>query len=137
MRDARAGQGRAAGAPLAASRLPGRTSLATMTTTPASTPPLDDPATDPFLVARAAADHIAQATGVDGHDMALVLGSGWGGAAELLGEVVAEVPTHEIPGFSAPAVAGHLSVTRSIRVERAHGPVRQALLPALPPPSDH
>ncbi|KAJ8144275.1 hypothetical protein OY671_002611 [Metschnikowia pulcherrima] len=99
-----------------------------MTTTPPSTPPLDDPATDPFLVARAAADHIAQATGVEGHDMALVLGSGWGGAAESLGEVVAEVPTHEIPGFSAPAVAGHLSVTRSIRVERADGSVRHALV---------
>jgi len=99
-----------------------------MTTTPASTPTLDDPSTDPFLVARAAADHIAEATGVEGHDMALVLGSGWGGAAELLGDVVAEIPTHEIPGFSAPAVAGHLSVTRSIRVERADGSVRHALV---------
>lgn len=99
-----------------------------MTTTPASTPSLDDPTTDPFHVARAAADHIAEATGVDGHDMALVLGSGWGGAAELLGDVVAEIPTHEIPGFSATAVAGHLAVTRSIRVERADGSVRHALV---------
>ncbi|MDF2847439.1 MAG: purine-nucleoside phosphorylase, partial [Oerskovia sp.] len=61
---------------------------------------LDDPTTDPFLVARAAADHIAEATGIEGHDVALVLGSGWGGAAELLGDVVAEIPTNEIPGFS-------------------------------------
>jgi purine-nucleoside phosphorylase len=99
-----------------------------MTTTPATTPALDDPSTDPFVVARAAADHVAAVTGVDGHDMALVLGSGWGGAAELLGEVVAEIPTHEIPGFTAPAVAGHLSVTRSIRVERADGSVRHALV---------
>jgi purine-nucleoside phosphorylase len=99
-----------------------------MTTTPASTPSLDDPTTDPFLVARAAADHIAEATGIDGHDMALVLGSGWGGAAELLGDVVAEIPTHEIPGFSATSVAGHLTVTRSIRVERTDGSVRHALV---------
>lgn len=91
-------------------------------------PSLDDPRTDPFLVARAAADHIAQATGVAGHDLALVLGSGWGGAAELLGDVVGEVPTHEIPGFSAPAVAGHVSTTRSIRIERADGSVRHALV---------
>lgn len=91
-------------------------------------PLLDDPHTDPFDVARAAAEHIANATGVTGHDLALVLGSGWGGAAELLGEVVAEIPTQEIPGFSAPAVAGHVSVTRSIRIERPDGSVRHALV---------
>lgn len=80
-------------------------------------PDLDDPATDPFDVARAAAAYIARATGVDRHDVLLVLGSGWGGAADLLGETVAEVPSHEIPGFSAPAVAGHGATTRSIRIE--------------------
>ena len=89
---------------------------------------LDDPTTDPFLVARAAADHIAEATGIEGHDVALVLGSGWGGAAELLGDVVAEIPTNEIPGFSKPAVAGHVATTRSIRIERADGSVRHALV---------
>lgn len=91
-------------------------------------PLLDDPQTDPFVVAKAAAEHIADVTGVRGHDLALVLGSGWGGAAELLGEVVGEVPTHEIPGFSAPAVAGHVSTTRSIRIERPDGSVRHALV---------
>jgi purine-nucleoside phosphorylase len=77
---------------------------------------LDDPATDPFDVARDAAAYLARATGVERHDLALVLGSGWGGAADLLGETVAEVPSHEIPGFSAPAVAGHVATTRSIRL---------------------
>jgi purine-nucleoside phosphorylase len=77
---------------------------------------LDDPATDPFGVARAAARHLAAVTGVERHDIALVLGSGWGGAAELLGETVAEVPSHEIPGFTAPAVAGHVGTTRSVRI---------------------
>lgn len=88
-------------------------------------PDLDDPATDPFDVARAAAAYLAQATGVERHDVLLVLGSGWGGAAELLGETVAEVPSHEIPGFSAPAVAGHGATTRSIRIE---GTDRHALV---------
>ncbi|GAA4717821.1 purine-nucleoside phosphorylase [Isoptericola chiayiensis] len=99
-----------------------------MSTTPATTPDLDDPGTDPFDVARAAADHIAETTGVPGHDIALVLGSGWGGAAELVGEVVAEVPTHEIPGFARPSVVGHAATTRSIRVDRADGSTRQVLV---------
>src|SRR6478752_5516675 len=86
---------------------------------------LDDPTTDPFDVARAAAAFLAQATGVARHDVLLVLGSGWGGAADLLGETVAEVPSHEIPGFSAPAVAGHGATTRSIRIE---GTDRHALV---------
>ncbi|BDZ40905.1 purine nucleoside phosphorylase [Paraoerskovia sediminicola] len=89
---------------------------------------LDDPTTDPFAVARDAAEHIAGATGIDHHDLALVLGSGWGAAADLVGETVAEIPTHEIPGFTRPAVAGHGSTTRSIRIERPDGQVRHALV---------
>lgn len=77
---------------------------------------LDDPRTDPSEVARAAAAHIAAATGVERHDLALVLGSGWGGAADLLGETVAELPSHEVPGFSAPAVVGHVGTLRSVRL---------------------
>ncbi|GAB4083943.1 purine-nucleoside phosphorylase [Myceligenerans cantabricum] len=91
-------------------------------------PDLDDPTTDPFAVASAAAEHIAAKSGVAGHDIALVLGSGWGGAAELVGEVVAEMPTAEIPGFLKPSVEGHRSTTRSIRVERPDGSVRHALV---------
>jgi len=91
-------------------------------------PDLDDPTTDPFDVAAAAAEYIAAKTGVQGHDIALVLGSGWGGAAELLGDVVAEIPTAEIPGFVQPAVQGHRSTTRSIRIERPDGAVRHALV---------
>ncbi|MFI2485276.1 purine-nucleoside phosphorylase [Promicromonospora kroppenstedtii] len=91
-------------------------------------PDLDDPTTDPFDVAAAAAEYIAAKTGVPSHDIALVLGSGWGGAAELIGDVVAEIPTAEIPGFVSPAVQGHRSTTRSIRVERPDGAVRHALV---------
>ena len=77
---------------------------------------LDGPATDPFDVARAAAAHLARVTGVERHDLALVLGSGWGGAADLLGETVAEIPSEEVPGFVAPAVLGHVGTIRSIRI---------------------
>ena len=54
--------------------------------------PLDDPAADPFEIARLAAEQLAAATGIERHDIALTLGSGWGAAAELLGETVAQVP---------------------------------------------
>ncbi|WP_028047446.1 purine-nucleoside phosphorylase [Cellulomonas sp. URHE0023] len=90
---------------------------------------LDDPTTDPFDVARAAAAYIARATGVPTHDVALVLGSGWGGAAELLGETVAELASHDVPGFSAPAVVGHVGTIRSIRIAGPSGsPATHALV---------
>jgi purine-nucleoside phosphorylase len=79
--------------------------------------PLDDPAVDPFEVARKAAAQLAAATGVDRHDIALTLGSGWGAAAELIGETVATVPATDIVGFSASGVAGHSGTLRSIRLD--------------------
>ncbi|MBU4213669.1 MAG: purine-nucleoside phosphorylase [Actinobacteria bacterium] len=82
---------------------------------------LDDLATDPFDVAAQAARVIAEATGVARHDVALVLGSGWGGAADLIGETVAEIPSHEVPGFTRPAVVGHVGSIRSIRLTGAPG----------------
>ncbi len=77
--------------------------------------PLDDPTTDPFAVAADAAADIARLTGVDRHDIALTLGSGWGRAAELIGETIAELPATEVTGFSKPALAGHVGSLRSIR----------------------
>ncbi|WP_055084564.1 purine-nucleoside phosphorylase [Kocuria salsicia] len=71
--------------------------------------------TDPFDLARQAAEALRERTGVQNHRIALTLGSGWGGAADLLGETVAEVPAHEIPGFSKPALEGHGGTLRSIR----------------------
>ncbi|WJL95063.1 purine-nucleoside phosphorylase [Microbacterium sp. ET2] len=76
--------------------------------------PLDDPNADPFAVAAQAADDIARLTGVDHHDIALTLGSGWGKAADLLGETVATVPATEVTGFSRPALEGHVGTIRSI-----------------------
>jgi purine-nucleoside phosphorylase len=70
--------------------------------------------TDPFAAARAAADYIAEETGVDSHDVALVLGSGWAEAADLIGETTATLSADEVPGFHAPAVAGHVGTIRSV-----------------------
>ena len=78
--------------------------------------PLDDPAADPFAIAREAADQLAAATGVASHDIALTLGSGWAKAADLLGETVATVPATDIVGFSKPALTGHVGTLRSIRL---------------------
>ncbi len=79
------------------------------------THPLDDQGTSPFEVAAQAADDIARLTGVDHHDIALTLGSGWGKAAELIGETVATIPATEVTGFSKPALEGHVGTLRSIR----------------------
>jgi len=80
--------------------------------------PLDDLATDPFEIAAEAADDIARLTGVARHDIALTLGSGWGGAAELIGETVATVPATEVTGFSKPALEGHVGTLRSVVTPR-------------------
>ena len=78
------------------------------------THPLDDPTADPFEVARTAADDIARLTGVDHHDVALTLGSGWGKAAELIGETTATLAATDVTGFSKPALEGHVGSIRSI-----------------------
>ncbi|WP_288798805.1 purine-nucleoside phosphorylase [uncultured Arsenicicoccus sp.] len=75
---------------------------------------LSDPDVDPFEVARAAAAVIAERTGVERHDVALVLGSGWGGAADLIGETRAVIDNAEVPGFSRAAVVGHSGTIRSV-----------------------
>lgn len=66
--------------------------------------------------AEAAARTLAEATGTAGHDVAVVLGSGWVPAADALGEAEVELTTADLPGFTAPAVAGHAGRLRSLRV---------------------
>ncbi|TBN55921.1 purine-nucleoside phosphorylase [Glaciihabitans arcticus] len=79
-----------------------------------TTHPLDDPAADPFAIAAQAAADIAEKTGVEHHDIALTLGSGWAKAADLIGETTATVPATEITGFSKPALEGHVGTLRSV-----------------------
>ncbi len=76
--------------------------------------PLDDVTTDPMSIAAEAAAQIAERTGVARHDIALTLGSGWGKAADLIGETTATVEATEIVGFSAPALVGHVGTIRSV-----------------------
>jgi purine-nucleoside phosphorylase len=81
-----------------------------------ATPDLADPQTDPFDVARAAAAVLARRTGVERHHVALVLGSGWGPTADLLGETLATVDNTDVPGFARAAVEGHSGTMRSVRI---------------------
>ena len=67
-------------------------------------------------LARAAAEALAERTGGAAHDVALVMGSGWLPAADALGTPDTEVALADLPGFSAPAVAGHGGTVRSVRV---------------------
>ncbi len=65
--------------------------------------------------ARESAEAIARLTGVEAHDVALVLGSGWLPAVDALGETVAEVDVTDVPHFTAAAVTGHSGRIRSVR----------------------
>jgi purine-nucleoside phosphorylase len=78
---------------------------------------LGDPGIDPFDVAKAAATVIAERTGAATHDVALVLGSGWGQTADLIGPTLATVDNADVPGFHAAAVAGHSGSMRSIAID--------------------
>ena len=80
--------------------------------------PLDDPAADPFEIAAQAAADIARLTGVERHDIALTLGSGWGQAADLIGETIATLDATEVTGCSRPALEGHGGTLRSILTAR-------------------
>ncbi len=77
---------------------------------------LSDPATDPFAVAAAAAAVIRERTGVERHDVALVLGSGWGQTGDLIGETLATIENTDVPGFGKAAVAGHSGTMRSVAI---------------------
>ncbi|MFE1169645.1 purine-nucleoside phosphorylase [Nocardiopsis sp. NPDC058789] len=68
----------------------------------------------PQAAAEEAATELRSRTGVDNYDVALVMGSGWAPAADLLGDSKHEFPTSELPGFLPPAVEGHSGTLRSI-----------------------
>jgi purine-nucleoside phosphorylase len=72
---------------------------------------------DPWALVGEAAAAIASRTGVERHDVLVVLGSGWTPAAERFGAVTAEVPITELPGFPAIGVVGHSGVLRSVAAE--------------------
>ena len=87
-----------------------------MTETSPTAGTLDDPAADPFEIARRAAAVIAERSGSPRHDVALVLGSGWGQTGDLIGETLATIDNADVPGFAKAAVAGHSGVMRSVAI---------------------
>ena len=74
--------------------------------------------------AQQAARALAERTGVERHDVAVVLGSGWAPAAERLGDATALVPMAELPGFTPPSALGHGGQVLSLRI----GPHRVLVL---------
>jgi purine-nucleoside phosphorylase len=72
--------------------------------------------TSPAAVARDAAAAIRDRTGVESHDVAVVLGSGWAPAAAQLGAPTAVVPMAELPGFTPPTAEGHRGQVLSVAV---------------------
>ncbi len=64
--------------------------------------------------AKRAAAAIAERSRVERHHIAVVLGSGWRPAADVIGPPDAEIPMAELPGFLAPTVVGHGGTVRSI-----------------------
>ncbi|MGZ4443088.1 MAG: purine-nucleoside phosphorylase [Nocardioidaceae bacterium] len=71
--------------------------------------------TETIELAAHAAAALRDLTGVEKHDIALVMGSGWLPAVDALGEPTAEVSTTDLPGFAPPAVEGHAGRIRSVR----------------------
>ena len=87
-----------------------------MTVSKISSLDLRDPSVDPFEVATAAAEVIAERSGSSRHDLALVLGSGWGQTGDLIGKTLATIENADVPGFAKAAVAGHSDVMRSVAI---------------------
>ncbi|MPR00300.1 purine-nucleoside phosphorylase [Modestobacter sp. I12A-02628] len=70
---------------------------------------------DPTALAAEAAAALTRAVG-GGHEVAVVMGSGWAPAADAFGETQAAVPIGDLPGFTAPTVTGHGGEVRSVLV---------------------
>lgn len=75
------------------------------------------PTLSPAQLARTAADHILDRFGIAGLDLAFVLGSGWSGAADALGETIGTCELAELPGFAKPVVEGHGGALRLVRTQ--------------------
>jgi len=72
---------------------------------------------DPFALASDAAGELAGRTGVERHDVTVVLGSGWRRCADAAGLVGPEVALADLPGFPVPTAVGHGRSLRSVDVD--------------------
>ena len=84
--------------------------------------PTNDPTAPANQLAEEAAAALLSAAGVESIDLACTLGSGWGEAAEQLGETVVELEADRIPGFHHSGVSGHRGTLKVIRAQAADGP---------------
>ena len=93
-------------------------SVPTVPSEPPEPAPIPDqePAAQTTDDARRAAEVLKRLTGIERHDVAIVLGSGWVPAIDVLGEPDAEIVVTDLPGFVPPAVEGHAGTIRSIEV---------------------
>lgn len=71
---------------------------------------------NPLAAAEESASALRKITGVETHEIALVMGSGWADAADFFGEPLMEIPATELPGFLPPIVEGHGSTVRSYQL---------------------
>jgi len=70
---------------------------------------------DPYRLAEADAAVLRDRLGA--HDVAVVLGSGWSGVGDRVGEVRARMAMTELVGVAAPTVAGHGGAATSLDVD--------------------
>lgn len=70
---------------------------------------------NPYELAREAAAALTART-FDSFDVALVMGSGWVPAADVIGQAAHELPLGDLPGFSAPVVKGHGGKVRALEI---------------------
>jgi purine-nucleoside phosphorylase len=75
-----------------------------------------NPAPDADDLVRRARQAIRERTGIDQHDVAVVLGSGWSPAVAALGSPTVELPQAELPGFAPPTAVGHTGQLLSMRI---------------------
>jgi purine-nucleoside phosphorylase len=82
---------------------------------------MSKPDPGPYEAAVASAARLAERTGQAGHDVAVVLGSGWVPAADAvaaaLGAGVTEIPVADLGGFAASTVPGHAGPVRSLATD--------------------
>lgn len=77
---------------------------------------MNEATTSPQQLAQQAAEVLLEKTSQDGFDVAVVLGSGWRPAADVLtenAEDLQEFPMADLPGFLPPTAQGHGGTVRS------------------------
>ncbi|MDK7134429.1 MULTISPECIES: purine-nucleoside phosphorylase [Corynebacterium] len=85
-----------------------------------SSPAASNPGQAPYELAEQAAAALLQKTGFSAFDAAIVLGSGWRPAADVVCEAadsdVQEFPMSDLPGFLPPTAEGHGGTIRALRI---------------------